>query len=52
MPAASAKDRPFCQGKVAAAKFFARIVLPLVPPRRLIVEGADLSLMELPEAAF
>ncbi|UZI27430.1 acyl-CoA dehydrogenase [Streptomyces sp. VB1] len=52
LPAASAKDRPFYQGKVAAAKFFARNVLPLVPPRRVIAEKADLFLMELPETAF
>ncbi|MBK0373325.1 acyl-CoA dehydrogenase [Streptomyces sp. RB110-1] len=52
LPTASARDQAFYRGKVAAARFFAREVLPLVPPQRTIVEQADLSLMELPEDAF
>ncbi|GGQ11132.1 acyl-CoA dehydrogenase [Streptomyces roseolilacinus] len=49
---ASAKDVPFYQGKIAAAKFFAANVLPGVTTERLIAEGVDNSLMELDEAAF
>ncbi|MCK8676153.1 acyl-CoA dehydrogenase [Streptomyces lichenis] len=49
---ASAKDRAFYQGKIAAAKFFAANVLPNVSTERLIAESVDNSLMELDEAAF
>jgi hypothetical protein len=41
------RDRPFYAGKVAAARFFAREVLP-ASPRRKIIEGGDLALMERP----
>ncbi|MFT2015908.1 acyl-CoA dehydrogenase [Streptomyces sp. 796.1] len=47
-----AKDVPFYQGKVAAAKFFAHHVLPGVATQRALAEGTDQSLMELDEAAF
>ncbi|MFI1014627.1 acyl-CoA dehydrogenase [Streptomyces sp. NPDC020965] len=49
---ASAKDVPFYQGKIAAAKFFAANVLPGVSVERSLAESVDLSLMELDEAAF
>jgi alkylation response protein AidB-like acyl-CoA dehydrogenase len=48
----SEKDRDFYEGKVAAAQFFARTVLPKVTSERQIAEGVDLSLMELSENAF
>lgn len=48
----SDRDRAFYQGKVAAARFFARTVLPELAARRSIAEGVDTSLMELDEAAF
>jgi alkylation response protein AidB-like acyl-CoA dehydrogenase len=48
----SAKDRSFYEGKVAAAQFFARNVLPKVAAERAIAEGTDLSLMDLDESAF
>ena len=48
----SDKDREFYEGKVAAAQFFARNVLPKVSAERQIAESVDLSLMELPENAF
>jgi alkylation response protein AidB-like acyl-CoA dehydrogenase len=48
----SEADRAFYQGKVAAARFFAREVLPRLGADRRIVEGVDLDLMELPEEAF
>ncbi|MGW7444458.1 acyl-CoA dehydrogenase [Kitasatospora sp. NPDC054795] len=49
---ASEKDVPFYQGKVAAARFFAKNVLPTVAPQRLIAEGIDNEIMELAEEAF
>ncbi|WP_029553729.1 acyl-CoA dehydrogenase C-terminal domain-containing protein, partial [Streptomyces somaliensis] len=49
---ASAKDVPFYQGKIAAARFFAANVLPGVAAERLAAESVDNSLMELDEAAF
>ncbi|MFB8444782.1 acyl-CoA dehydrogenase [Streptomyces niveus] len=49
---ASAKDVPFYQGKIAAAKFFAANVLPGVTVERAVAESVDNSLMELDEAAF
>ncbi|MFI6285783.1 acyl-CoA dehydrogenase [Streptomyces sp. NPDC051018] len=49
---APAKDVPFYQGKIAAAKFFAANVLPGVSAERLIAESVDGSLMDLDEAAF
>ncbi|WEV26454.1 acyl-CoA dehydrogenase [Streptomyces sp. 71268] len=52
LPTATAKDVPFYQGKVAAAKFFAHNVLPGVSTQRALAESIDQSLMELDEAAF
>ncbi|MEV6104400.1 acyl-CoA dehydrogenase [Streptomyces sp. NPDC051940] len=52
LPHASAKDVPFYQGKIAAARFFADNVLPGVATQRAIAEGVGLDLMELDEAAF
>lgn len=49
---AAAKDVAFYQGKVAAARFFARNILPTVTPQRLIAEGVDNEIMELAEEAF
>ncbi|MGN6130596.1 MAG: acyl-CoA dehydrogenase, partial [Nocardioidaceae bacterium] len=45
-------DKAFYEGKVAAAQFFARNVLPKVTAERAIAEATDLSLMELDESAF
>ena len=47
-----AADRPFYEGKAAAARFFAREVLPRIGADRRIVESADLSVMDVPEEAF
>ncbi len=50
-----ALDQPaddFYTGKVAAARFFARTVLPQLSSRRAVVEATDLELMELPDTAF
>ncbi|WP_326797115.1 acyl-CoA dehydrogenase [Streptomyces sp. NBC_01808] len=52
LPTAAAKDVPFYQGKIAAATFFARNVLPGVGVQRSLAESTDQSLMELDEAAF
>jgi len=46
------KDKAFYEGKVAAAQFFARNVLPKVTAERRIAESTDLSIMDLDEAAF
>ncbi len=48
----SDKDRAFYQGKVAAAQFFARNVLPALSAERAIAEHTDLAVMDLPEEAF
>ena len=48
----SASDKAFYEGKVAAARFFARTVLPRIHAERAIAEATDNALMELDEAAF
>ncbi|MGH3811662.1 MAG: acyl-CoA dehydrogenase [Pseudonocardiaceae bacterium] len=48
----TAKDQAFYQGKVAAASFFARNILPELTARRTIVETTDNTLMDVPETAF
>jgi alkylation response protein AidB-like acyl-CoA dehydrogenase len=50
--AVTAKDQAFYQGKVAAASFFARNILPELTARRAIVEATDNTLMDVPEDAF
>jgi len=47
-----AEDKLFYEGKVAAAQFFARTVLPKVGAERAIAEATDLALMELDEGSF
>ncbi|MBL8930465.1 MAG: acyl-CoA dehydrogenase [Kineosporiaceae bacterium] len=51
-PATTAADRSFYEGKIAAARFFARTVLPRLTSERAIAEATDNSLMDLDEAAF
>ncbi|HVT63854.1 MAG TPA: acyl-CoA dehydrogenase [Mycobacteriales bacterium] len=46
------KDKDFYEGKVIAAKFFAQTRLPLLAAERVIVEGTNLEVMDLPESAF
>jgi len=48
----SGSDKAFYEGKVAAAQFFARNVLPRLTAERAIAENVDGSIMELDEAAF
>jgi alkylation response protein AidB-like acyl-CoA dehydrogenase len=50
--AAAGKDHAFYEGKVAAARFFAREVLPQLSAQRVIAESVDNSLMAVPEEAF
>ena len=50
--ALSSKDRDFYTGKVAAARFYARNVLPRLAAERAIAEGTDDSIMDMPESAF
>jgi alkylation response protein AidB-like acyl-CoA dehydrogenase len=45
-------DRAFYEGKVAAAGFFARTVLPRLSSVRTVIEGIDNDVMELSEEAF
>jgi alkylation response protein AidB-like acyl-CoA dehydrogenase len=49
---ASGPDAAFYTGKVAAAQFFARQVLPQLSAQRAIAEATDNSLMDVPEDAF
>ena len=48
----TAKDKSFYEGKVAAAQFFARNVLPKLTAERAIAEATDLSVMELDESGL
>jgi hypothetical protein len=45
-------ERHFYEGKVAAARWFAHTVLPLVSAERAVAEGIDLAVMDLDESAF
>ncbi len=46
------RDRAFYDGKIAAAAFFAKNVLPRLTANRRIVEAVDLTIMDLSEDAF
>ena len=50
--ALAAGDDAFYQGKVAAAKFFAHNMLPLLTAVREVIETVDGDVMELDHAAF
>ncbi|UYP18533.1 acyl-CoA dehydrogenase [Rhodococcus sp. Z13] len=47
-----AADKAFYEGKVAAASFFAKVVLPELGVARKFITDVDLDIMELDEAAF
>ncbi|GAA3539823.1 acyl-CoA dehydrogenase [Aeromicrobium flavum] len=49
---ATGADKSFYEGKVAAASFFAKTVLPRLTSERAMAEAVDLDVMELDEAAF
>ncbi len=46
------RDADFYTGKVAAASFYAKNVLPRLAAERAIAEAADNDLMDVPESAF
>ncbi|MGV9799037.1 acyl-CoA dehydrogenase [Mycobacterium sp. NPDC003449] len=46
------RDRPFYEGKIAAAKFFAHNMLPLLTAVREVVESVDGDVMQLSNEAF
>lgn len=48
----SPQDREFYRGKIAAARFFTKNVLPRLSADRRIVENSDLAVMEIREEAF
>jgi alkylation response protein AidB-like acyl-CoA dehydrogenase len=48
----SAADEAYYTGKVAAASFFARQVLPQLAAQRVMAEATDNALMTVPEAAL
>jgi alkylation response protein AidB-like acyl-CoA dehydrogenase len=52
LPSASDRDKPFYEGKVAAASWFAANVFPALTSSLAIAQAVDNSLMELDEAAF
>ena len=45
-------EQAFYEGKVAAARWFARTVLPRLTAERVAAERTDLAVMDLPETAF
>lgn len=47
-----AADRSFYEGKIAAARFFTRNILPLTVAEARIASEVDVSVMDLDEAAF
>jgi alkylation response protein AidB-like acyl-CoA dehydrogenase len=49
---ANGHEGAFYEGKVAAARWFARQVLPLLTTQRQLTEATDNDLMDLPEDAF
>jgi hypothetical protein len=52
LPTASRADQSFYAGKVAAAKWYCRNVLPTATLTRKLIESSELSLMDVPEAVF
>jgi hypothetical protein len=52
LPEAGDADRAFYEGKLAAVRFYAKEVLPNVALHKKVIEGGDLALMDVPEAAF
>ncbi|MAU80326.1 acyl-CoA dehydrogenase [Gordonia sp. Z-3] len=49
---ASAEDKPFYEGKVAVASFFAKNMLPELTTARVNIENIDAEIMEVDEAVF
>ncbi|OMC39423.1 butyryl-CoA dehydrogenase [Mycobacterium sp. GA-1841] len=49
---ATGEDRTYLEGKIGAASFFAKNMLPLLTSTRQVIETLDNEVMELDEAAF
>lgn len=49
---ASGDDKAFYRGKLAAARFYAKHVLPTLAMTRKLIEASDLDLMELPDDSW
>jgi len=52
LPEADDKDRAFYEGKIASAKYFARLNLPKARLRREAAEVEDAALMEMADESF
>jgi alkylation response protein AidB-like acyl-CoA dehydrogenase len=52
LDAGAGKDEAFYTGKIAAASFFAKNILPELPLRQSLVESTTLDVMDVPEEAF
>jgi len=52
LPTASDRDKPFYEGKVAAAMWFTANVFPLLPAQLAVAQAVDNALMDLDESAF
>ena len=52
LPEADDKDRVFYEGKIASARYFARLNLPKARLRREAAEVEDAALMEMADEAF
>ncbi len=51
-PGAKGDDVAFYRGKLAAARYYAKTVLPGISLTRRLIEAGDLDLMELPDDAW
>jgi len=52
LPAAQGDDAAFYRGKLAAARYYAKTVLPGISLTRKLIEASDLDLMELADDAW
>jgi alkylation response protein AidB-like acyl-CoA dehydrogenase len=52
LPEASEADKAFYDGKIASLRFYTKEILPNIALHKKVIEGGDLSLMEVSEAAF
>jgi len=52
LPHATGDDAAFYKGKLAAARFYAKNVLPGIGLTRKLIEQGDLDLMELPDDSW
>jgi hypothetical protein len=52
LPEATGADKDFYEGKLAAVRFYYKEVLPEIALHKKVIEGGDLALMDVSEAAF